>query len=166
MMTAKNCSMWLWNCRYEVSRMYNVHMTFQQRQCRVYYIWDCKFEISIKLSDFTYSLCFSSVSLFQMFAMQNINVQDNRLSGSVSRTMAAMSLGFIVVVTPWSIQEVVAACTGSKVIFADLLSLFLILLKLKVMSVHFAPMYTLIKMLASTLARTHISRFRTPLDDS
>lgn len=45
-----------------------------------------------------------------------MNVQDNRLSGSVSRTMAAMSLGFIVVVTPWSIQEVVAACTGSKVI--------------------------------------------------
>lgn len=37
------------------------------------------------------------------------------LSGSVSRTMAAMSLGFIVMVTPWSIQEVVAACTGSKV---------------------------------------------------
>lgn len=37
------------------------------------------------------------------------------LSGSVSRTMAAMSLGFIVMVTPWNIQEVVAACTGSKV---------------------------------------------------
>lgn len=29
--------------------------------------------------------------------------------------MAAMSLGFIVMVTPWTIQEVVAACTGSKV---------------------------------------------------
>lgn len=28
--------------------------------------------------------------------------------------MAAMSLGFIVMVTPWTIQEVVAACTGSK----------------------------------------------------
>lgn len=40
---------------------------------------------------------------------------DNRFSGSVSRTMAAVSLGFIVMVTPWAIQEVVAACTGSKV---------------------------------------------------
>jgi hypothetical protein len=29
--------------------------------------------------------------------------------------MAAMSLGFIVMVTPWTIQEVVAACTGTKV---------------------------------------------------
>ena len=29
--------------------------------------------------------------------------------------MAAMSLGFIVMVTPWTIQEVVAACTNSKV---------------------------------------------------
>ncbi|KOX80929.1 hypothetical protein WN51_00847 [Melipona quadrifasciata] len=28
--------------------------------------------------------------------------------------MAAMSLGFIVMVTPWTIQEVVVACTGSK----------------------------------------------------
>lgn len=28
--------------------------------------------------------------------------------------MAAMSLGFIVLVTPWTIQEVVAACTGSR----------------------------------------------------
>ncbi|GAB0100943.1 trace amine-associated receptor 1 [Sergentomyia squamirostris] len=42
-------------------------------------------------------------------------VQDNRVSGSTSRTMAAMSLSFIVMVTPWTIQEVVAACTGSKV---------------------------------------------------
>lgn len=30
--------------------------------------------------------------------------------------MAAISLGFIVIVTPYTIQEVVAACTGSKVI--------------------------------------------------
>lgn len=39
---------------------------------------------------------------------------ERRLSTSASRTMAAMSLGFIVMVTPWTIQEVVAACTGSK----------------------------------------------------
>ncbi|XP_070505572.1 trace amine-associated receptor 1 [Chironomus tepperi] len=37
------------------------------------------------------------------------------LRGSTSRTMAAISLGFIVIVTPYTIQEVVAACTGSKV---------------------------------------------------
>ncbi|CAH1636532.1 unnamed protein product [Spodoptera littoralis] len=36
-------------------------------------------------------------------------------SVSTSRTMAAMSLGFIVMVTPATIQEVVAACTGCKV---------------------------------------------------
>ncbi|XP_055312764.1 5-hydroxytryptamine receptor 1D [Sitodiplosis mosellana] len=45
---------------------------------------------------------------------KNVDLQERRISGSVSRTMAAMSLGFIVMVTPWSIQEVVAACTGSK----------------------------------------------------
>lgn len=33
--------------------------------------------------------------------------------------MAAMSLGFIVLVTPWTIQEIVATCTGSKVIGVD-----------------------------------------------
>ncbi|CRL05781.1 CLUMA_CG018809, isoform A [Clunio marinus] len=37
------------------------------------------------------------------------------LRGSTSRTMAAISLGFIVIVTPYTIQEVVAACTGSKI---------------------------------------------------
>lgn len=47
--------------------------------------------------------------LFQVLALER------RLSGSASRTMAAMSLGFIVMATPWTIQEVVAACTGSKV---------------------------------------------------
>ncbi|KAJ6647512.1 hypothetical protein Bhyg_02735 [Pseudolycoriella hygida] len=40
---------------------------------------------------------------------------ERRLSGSASRTMAAMSLGYIVMVTPWAIQEIVAACTNSKV---------------------------------------------------
>lgn len=40
---------------------------------------------------------------------------ERRARGSASRTMAAMSLGFIVMATPWTIQEVVAACTGSKV---------------------------------------------------
>ncbi|KAG5884186.1 hypothetical protein JTB14_017073 [Gonioctena quinquepunctata] len=40
--------------------------------------------------------------------------QERRLSTTASRTMAAMSLGFIVLVTPWTIQEVVAACTGQR----------------------------------------------------
>ncbi|XP_014290904.1 muscarinic acetylcholine receptor M5 isoform X2 [Halyomorpha halys] len=39
---------------------------------------------------------------------------ERRLSTNASRTMAAMSLGFIVMVTPWTIQEVVVACTGTK----------------------------------------------------
>jgi len=29
--------------------------------------------------------------------------------------MGAVALGFIVAVTPWTIQEVVTACTGTKV---------------------------------------------------
>lgn len=40
--------------------------------------------------------------------------QERRMSTTASRTMAAMSLGFIVLVTPWTIQEVVAACTGTR----------------------------------------------------
>ncbi|XP_046384840.1 5-hydroxytryptamine receptor 1 [Ischnura elegans] len=47
--------------------------------------------------------------------VEKMIAQERRLSTSASRTMAAMSLGFIVMVTPWTIQEVVAACTGSKV---------------------------------------------------
>jgi len=57
------------------------------------------------------------LKLFQLVA------QERRLSTAASRTMAAISLSFIVMVTPWSIQEVVAACTGSKVIFAQIYSL-------------------------------------------
>ena len=49
-----------------------------------------------------------SILLFQLVT------HERRLSTAASRTMAAMSLGFIVMVTPWTIQEVVAACTGSK----------------------------------------------------
>ncbi|XP_049542467.1 5-hydroxytryptamine receptor 1D [Anopheles darlingi] len=41
--------------------------------------------------------------------------EDRRIHGSTSRTMAAISLGFIVIITPWTIQEIVATCTGSKI---------------------------------------------------
>ncbi|XP_060533010.1 trace amine-associated receptor 8c [Cylas formicarius] len=47
-------------------------------------------------------------------SMEKLLTQERKLSTSASRTMAAMSLGFIVLVTPWTIQEVVAACTGSR----------------------------------------------------
>ncbi|XP_038213984.1 trace amine-associated receptor 8b [Zerene cesonia] len=49
--------------------------------------------------------------------IENVQIQPpiRPHSVSTSRTMAAMSLGFIVMVTPATIQEVVAACTGCKV---------------------------------------------------
>lgn len=65
---------------------------------------------------------------------QRIFSQEKRLTGSVTRTMAAMSLGFIVMVTPWTIQEVVAACTGSKVIY--LIFFFFITLKIHFQNVQ------------------------------
>ncbi|XP_013113447.2 dopamine receptor 2 [Stomoxys calcitrans] len=40
--------------------------------------------------------------------------REKKSSGATSRSMAAISLGFIVMVTPWTIQEIVATCTGSK----------------------------------------------------
>ncbi|XP_057652217.1 trace amine-associated receptor 1 [Diorhabda carinulata] len=46
--------------------------------------------------------------------IEKLMTQERRLSTTASRTMAAMSLGFIVLVTPWTIQEVVAACTGTR----------------------------------------------------
>lgn len=57
----------------------------------------------------TLTVCVGHYYLFQFLE------STRRLTGSTSRTMSAMSLGFIVMVTPWTIQEVVAACTGSKV---------------------------------------------------
>jgi hypothetical protein len=39
--------------------------------------------------------------------------------------MAAISLGFIVIVTPYTIQEVVAACTSSKVIIVAVMLVWL-----------------------------------------
>ncbi|XP_030379210.1 beta-3 adrenergic receptor [Scaptodrosophila lebanonensis] len=43
-----------------------------------------------------------------------VPIQEKNSAGSTSRSMAAISLGFIVMVTPWTIQEIVTACTGSK----------------------------------------------------
>ena len=34
----------------------------------------------------------------------------------MARTMAGLSLNFIIVVTPWTLKEVVVSCTGTKVI--------------------------------------------------
>lgn len=48
---------------------------------------------------------------------QIVPIQEKNSSGNTSRSMAAISLGFIVMVTPWTIQEIVTACTGSKVSF-------------------------------------------------
>lgn len=67
---------------------------------------------------------FSLLLLLLIYLSQRIFSQEKRLTGSVTRTMAAMSLGFIVMVTPWTIQEVVAACTGSKVIYLFYFSLY------------------------------------------
>lgn len=53
-----------------------------------------------------------------LLSIPQIIEHEKILRGSTSRTMAAISLGFIVIVTPYTIQEVVAACTGSKVISA------------------------------------------------
>uniref|UniRef100_A0A6E8W5A5 G_PROTEIN_RECEP_F1_2 domain-containing protein n=1 Tax=Anopheles coluzzii TaxID=1518534 RepID=A0A6E8W5A5_ANOCL len=52
-------------------------------------------------------------SLQSQFATEEED--DPQIHGSTSRTMAAISLGFIVIVTPWTILEIVATCTGSKV---------------------------------------------------
>ena len=35
---------------------------------------------------------------------------------NMARTMAGLSLNFIIVVTPWTLKEVVVSCTGTKVI--------------------------------------------------
>ncbi|GLH16539.1 Uncharacterized protein GBIM_20791 [Gryllus bimaculatus] len=60
--------------------------------------------------------------------VEQLVAAERRLSTNTSRTMAAISLGFIVMVTPWTIQEVVAACTGSKVPpFLDFLATWLAL---------------------------------------
>ncbi|XP_035785223.1 5-hydroxytryptamine receptor 1D-like [Anopheles albimanus] len=49
------------------------------------------------------------------FSEKLVPDDDRRIHGSTSRTMAAISLGFIVIITPWTIQEIVATCTGSKI---------------------------------------------------
>ncbi|XP_050295525.1 trace amine-associated receptor 1 [Anthonomus grandis grandis] len=50
----------------------------------------------------------------QANSIEKLFDHERKLGLVCSRTMAAMSLGFIVLVTPWTIQEVVAACTGSR----------------------------------------------------
>lgn len=43
--------------------------------------------------------------------MAQVDIYNN----TTSRSLAAISLGFIVTATPWTIQEIVTAGTGSKV---------------------------------------------------
>ncbi|XP_011298902.1 trace amine-associated receptor 9 [Fopius arisanus] len=59
-------------------------------------------------------VCVNAPEIVSGGNIERFVAHERRLSTSVSRTMAAMSLGFIVMVTPWTIQEVVVACTGSK----------------------------------------------------
>ncbi|XP_014606920.1 PREDICTED: trace amine-associated receptor 9 isoform X1 [Polistes canadensis] len=59
-------------------------------------------------------VCVNTPEIVSGGHIERLVAHERRLSTSASRTMAAMSLGFIVMVTPWTIQEVVAACTGSK----------------------------------------------------
>ena len=66
--------------------------------------------------DFIALFLMLAVSPFSLFYIFQMVEHERVLRGSTSRTMAAISLGFIVIVTPYTIQEVVAACTGSKVI--------------------------------------------------
>jgi len=40
---------------------------------------------------------------------------ERRVHYSISRTMAAISLTFIILITPWTFKEVIEACTGTKV---------------------------------------------------
>lgn len=69
----------------------------------------------------------SKISSYILLLFQLVT-QERRMSTSASRTMAAMSLGFIVLVTPWTIQEVVAACTGTRAPgFLDFLATWLAL---------------------------------------
>ncbi|KAG8035048.1 hypothetical protein G9C98_001538 [Cotesia typhae] len=59
-------------------------------------------------------VCVNTPEVISGSNIERLVAHERRLSTSASRTMAAMSLGFIVMVTPWTIQEVVVACTGSK----------------------------------------------------
>ncbi|KAK0160074.1 hypothetical protein PV328_007519 [Microctonus aethiopoides] len=59
-------------------------------------------------------VCVNTPEVVASGNIETLMAHERRLSTSASRTMAAMSLGFIVMVTPWTIQEVVVACTGSK----------------------------------------------------
>uniref|UniRef100_A0A1S4H6A2 G-protein coupled receptors family 1 profile domain-containing protein n=1 Tax=Anopheles gambiae TaxID=7165 RepID=A0A1S4H6A2_ANOGA len=56
-----------------------------------------------------------SVSFSEKSQFATEEEDDPQIHGSTSRTMAAISLGFIVIVTPWTILEIVATCTGSKI---------------------------------------------------
>lgn len=67
-----------------------------------------------KLKQDSYNLKFHFAIFIRFIFHSQLVTQERRLSTTASRTMAAMSLGFIVLVTPWTIQEVVAACTGSR----------------------------------------------------
>lgn len=61
-----------------------------------------------------FDLSFLSSLLF-VVEQQPLYEQSQRAHYDLARTMAAMSLGFIIVVTPWTLKEVIALSTGSKV---------------------------------------------------
>ena len=46
---------------------------------------------------------------------RNLIEFERKLHYCISRTMAAISLCFIILITPWTFKEVIEACTGTKV---------------------------------------------------
>lgn len=87
---------------------FRYHVLFLLNCIRVFPILD----VPYFKKDVYISFC-AFILVIHTFYFQLIT-QERRLSTSASRTMAAMSLGFIVLVTPWTIQEVVVACTGTR----------------------------------------------------
>ena len=45
-------------------------------------------------------------------------VADQRQHYNMARSMAALSLSFIILVTPWTLKEVAVSCIGTKVFFS------------------------------------------------
>ncbi|GLH15198.1 Uncharacterized protein GBIM_19568, partial [Gryllus bimaculatus] len=84
-------------------------------------------QVSLSLVTYVLFVC-AALEDYHVLSVEELVAAERLLSTNTSRTMAAISLGFIVMVTPWTIQEVVAACTGSKVPpFLDFLATWLAL---------------------------------------
>ena len=75
----------------------------------------CTYYVPTKWYNMFFDLFLQQPSHRHALLAHPVIAAERRQHYNMARTMAGLSLNFIIVVTPWTLKEVVVSCTGTKV---------------------------------------------------